>query len=70
VEEDKGGRVITCLRCQLKVRVTIDSGGLKLSYDVEHWSKRCYCANLSPADCCSFFGLQDKLNKLPRSPNG
>ncbi len=66
----KGTRV-TCLRCQLEVLVTTDNGGLELSYDFERWSKRCCCANLSsPADCCSIFGIQDMLNKLPRPPKG
>ena len=56
VEEGRGTRVITCLRCQLEVLVTTDDRGLNLSYDIEHWIKRCCCSNLSsPTDCCSFF---------------
>jgi len=55
VEQDKYTRVIACLRCQLDVSVITDNLGLKLSYDIDHWSKRCCCSHRSsPADCCSF----------------
>ena len=71
MEQDKCTRVVACLRCQLEVSVTTDNGGLKLSYDVAHWSKRCCCANRpSPADCCSFLALEGIVNTLRRSPKG
>ena len=65
MEQDKSARVIACLRCQLEVSVITDNGGLKLSYDIDHWSKRCCCPNRSsPADCCSFLTLEGIVNGL------
>jgi len=55
VDQNKSTRVVVCLRCRLEVTVTTDSRGVKLSYDIEHWIKRCCCNHrASPADCCSF----------------
>ena len=69
MERDKTTRVIACARCRLEVSVATDSGGLKLSYDMPHWSKRCCCPNRSsPVDCCSFPTLEGMLGARPRSP--
>jgi hypothetical protein len=69
MEQDKGTRVIACLRCGLEVSVTTDNSGLKLSYDIAQWSKRCCCPDRSgPADCSSFLTLEGIVNGLPRSP--
>jgi hypothetical protein len=70
VDKDKATRVvITCLRCDLEVRVTTENGGLELSYDIDHWQKRCCCSHLlSPADCCSFPTLERVPSTWPRSP--
>jgi hypothetical protein len=71
VEEDKGTRVIVCLRCQLEFSVTIDDRGLHLSYDIEHWIKRCCCKHrVGPFDCCSFLVPEGMLSTWPRSPKG
>ena len=71
MEQDKSTRVIACARCQLEVSVTTDTGGLKLAYDMTHWTKRCCCPDcLSPVDCCSFLSLEGIVNTLPRSPRG
>jgi hypothetical protein len=35
-----------------------DDRGVRLSYDVEHWGKKCCCPDrASPVDCCSFITL-------------
>jgi hypothetical protein len=71
MEQDQSTRVIACLRCRLEVSVTADNGGLRLSYDMAHWSKRCCCPNRSgPADCCSFLTLEGIVSTWPRSPKG
>jgi len=69
VEHNKFTSVIACLRCQLKVSATTDDSGLVLSYDADHWIKRCCCNDLSsPAECCSFLTLEALVNTLPRAP--
>jgi len=67
--QHRNSRVAACLRCQLEVRVTTDDSGLMLSYDADHWIKRCCCNDLSsPAECCSFLTLEALVNTLPRAP--
>jgi hypothetical protein len=71
VEEGKGTRVIVCLRCQLEVSVTIDDRGLHLSYDNEHWIKRCCCKHrVGAVDCCSFLTLEGSTSAESRAPRG
>jgi hypothetical protein len=71
VDQNKSTRVVVCLRCQLEVMVTTDSRGLKLSYDIDHWIKRCCCSHRSsPSDCCSFLTLEGIVNTSLRSPKG
>jgi hypothetical protein len=66
VEQDKD-RAIVCLRCQLEVSVVSDNRGLKLSYDVEHWGKKCCCPDrASPVECCSFLTLEGIVSTLLR----
>ena len=70
MEQDQSTSVIACSRCQLEVSVTTDDGGLKLAYDMNHWSKRCCCANRSsPVNCSSFQAPGSIVNEL-RSPKG
>jgi hypothetical protein len=69
VDQDKSTRTISCLRCQLELRVTTDDRGLILAYDIDHWSKQCCCGDRSsPADCCSFPTLEGMLGAPPRWP--
>jgi hypothetical protein len=69
VEQDGCTRVVACLRCQLEVTVTTVNSGLELSYNADHWIKRCCCNHRSsPVDCCSFLTLEGLVNTLPRSP--
>jgi hypothetical protein len=71
VEQQDKDRVVVCFRCQLEVSVVSDDSGLKLSYDVEHWGKKCCCPDrASPVECCSFLTLEGVANMLPRSPKG
>jgi hypothetical protein len=70
MEQDQSTRVTACSRCQLEVSVTTDDGGLKLAYDMNHWSKRCCCPKLSsPVDCSLFLTLEGIVNEL-RSRKG
>ena len=71
MNQNKSTRKIACARCRLEVLVIADDGGVELSYDVAHWSKRCCCSNRpSPTQCCSFLTLEGIVNSLPRSPKG
>jgi hypothetical protein len=71
VNQNKSTRVVACLRCRLEVTVTTDNSGLKLSYDIDHWTKRCCCSHRSsPADCCSFLTLEGIVNTSLHAPKG